>query len=56
MIESINSVFTPDNVMYIMRGFANTVLFAINNIHFRSEVKYLLIITQDCLLHRINLQ
>ena len=34
MIESINSVFTPDNVMYIMRGFANTVLLAAVSIIF----------------------
>ena len=34
MIESINSVFTPDNVMYIMRGFANTVLLAAVSIFF----------------------
>ena len=27
-MESISSVFTPDNVMYIMRGFANTVRLA----------------------------
>ena len=51
MIESINSVFTPDNVMYIMRGFANTVLLTENKIHSWVEGENLLIIAQKCLLH-----